>query len=254
MTLLGHDRYCDELLAQTDQLRLLVRDVDPAERVPSCPGWSVADLLRHVGGNLLTLGVAVRTGRSAPEPVPPEAALLDGWVAAAAEGCARTLREAGPDDRAQVFGFTQSTSAWARRAANDVLIHRADAAGALGAPFTADPEIAADAIDELLDMAPAIGLTGRLGEPHGPEGVTGGTIHLHATDTPPELAAEWLIELRDAGFSWRREHIKADVAVRAPIADVLRVFYRRLPADSDRVEVLGDTALLDFWLERISLG
>jgi hypothetical protein len=34
---------------------------------------------------------------------------------------------------------------------------------------------------------------------------------------------------------------------------VLLVFYRRLPADSERVEVLGEAALLDFWLERVSL-
>jgi uncharacterized protein (TIGR03083 family) len=255
MTLLGHDRYCDELLAQTDLLRSLLRDVDPAGPVPTCPGWSVADLLRHVGGNLLTMGVAVRTGKShAPEPVPPEASLLDGWVAAAAEGAARALREVGPDDRAQVWGMTQSTLAWARRAVHDVVIHRADAAAAVGAGFVVDPELAADTIDELLDLAPAIGLTTRLAEPHGPEAVSGGTIHLHATDARPPLEAEWLIELHDSGYVWRRDHEKADVAVLGPIADVLRVFYRRLPADSDRVEVQGDTALLDFWLERVSLG
>jgi uncharacterized protein (TIGR03083 family) len=255
MTLLGHDRYCDELLAQADGFRSLLRDADPAEPVPTCPGWSVADLQRHVGRVLLTLGVAVRTGKTVvPEPVPPEASLLDDWVAAAVEGCARALREAGPDDRAQVGGFTQSTLGWARRATHDMVIHRADAAAAVGADYTVDPEIAADAIDELLDLAPAIGLTARLGEPHGPEGVTGGTIHLHATDAPAGLEAEWLIELHDAGFVWRRDHVKADVAVRGPLTDVLRVFYRRLPADSPHLEVLGDTALLNFWLERISLG
>jgi len=35
---------------------------------------------------------------------------------------------------------------------------------------------------------------------------------------------------------------------------VLRVFYRRLPSNSQRVEVLGEAALLDLWLERVSLG
>jgi len=34
----------------------------------------------------------------------------------------------------------------------------------------------------------------------------------------------------------------------------MRVFYRRLPAGSERVEVLGEAALLDFWLERVSLS
>jgi hypothetical protein len=33
---------------------------------------------------------------------------------------------------------------------------------------------------------------------------------------------------------------------------VLRVFFRRLPPSSERVEVVGDTGLLDFWLARVS--
>jgi hypothetical protein len=90
----------------------------------------------------------------------------------------------------------------------------------------------------------------RLAELRGP----GKSIHLHATDTEPEVAAEGLIELGSDGFTWRRGHEKATVALRGPLADVLQVFYRRLPADSERVEVLGGAALLDFWLERVSLG
>ena len=76
---------------------------------------------------------------------------------------------------------------------------------------------------------------------------------LHAADTEAGLAAEWLIELGTDGFTWRRGHEKATVALRGPLSDVLRVFYRRLPADSERVEVVGDAALRDFWLERVSL-
>ncbi len=254
---LGHDRYCDELLVQTEELRALLRDTDPGQPVPTCPGWNAAALLRHVGGNLLTVGAAVRAGEPAPGAAPseaPDAEQLDDWLAAAAKQAARALRDAGPDRVATVFGVTQPTLAWARRATHDVVIHRADAAATVGARYEIAPDVAADAIDELLELAPAIGLTARLADPHGPQGVTGGTLHLHATDTPAEAGAEWLIELRDAGFTWSREHAKADVAVRGPLADVLRTFYRRLPAGSDRVEVLGDAALLDFWLERVSLG
>ena len=43
------------------------------------------------------------------------------------------------------------------------------------------------------------------------------------------------------------------MAVRAPVADVLRVVTRRLPPGGDTVEVLGDRALLDAWLERLVL-
>jgi hypothetical protein len=66
-------------------------------------------------------------------------------------------------------------------------------------------------------------------------------------------AAERLIELGTDGFTWRRGHEKATVTLHGPLADVLRVFHRRLPADSERVEVLGEARLLNFWLEHVSL-
>ena len=43
------------------------------------------------------------------------------------------------------------------------------------------------------------------------------------------------------------------MAVRAPLADLLRVVTRRLPPDSQGVEVLGDRQVLDAWLERLRL-
>ncbi|MFF2408249.1 hypothetical protein [Streptomyces sp. NPDC058092] len=59
---------------------------------------------------------------------------------------------------------------------------------------------------------------------------------------------------RQDGFARRRAHEKATVALRGPLTDVMLVFDRRLPADSDRVEVLGDAELLDLWLERAAFG
>jgi hypothetical protein len=32
------------------------------------------------------------------------------------------------------------------------------------------------------------------------------------------------------------------------------VGYKRRPADSEGIEILGDAQLLDFWLERVSFG
>ena len=80
-----------------------------------------------------------------------------------------------------------------------------------------------------------------------------GTIHLHATDTGPEVASEWLVELGSPTFTWRHAHEKATVAVRGPLTDELRVAYRRLPPHADGIELLGDRSVLDAWLERVSL-
>jgi uncharacterized protein (TIGR03083 family) len=262
MTLLEHDRYCDEIITQTDLLREVVKGADLSVTVPTTPDWTLAQLLRHVGGNLRATETAVRTGTAVVEPEKqvPEVAgpagddpgALDAWLAEGAARFAETLRRAGPAAEAQVWVFLKRTAFWARRGALDLVIHRADAAGAVNADYTVAPEVAADAIDELLELIsdPQVAESSpRMAELRGP----GKSIHLHATDTEPGLAAEWLIELGTDGFSWRRGHEKATVALRGPLADVLLVFYRRLPADSERVEVLGDAALLDFWLDRVRL-
>src|SRR6266498_2083829 len=82
---------------------------------------------------------AVRAGRAVEDPgrqVPDAAgsdgddpATLDAWLADAAQTFAGTLRNAGPGAEAKVWAFQRSTAFWARRAANDLVIHRADAAG-----------------------------------------------------------------------------------------------------------------------------
>ena len=259
---LGHDRYCDEVITQTDLLRQVVEAADLSVIVPTTPDWALAQLLRHIGGNLRAAETAVRTGTAIVEPARqvPEVAgpaeddpdALDAWLAEGAARFAETLRRAGPDARAQVWVYSLPTGFWARRAALDLVVHRADAAGTVKADYTVAPELAADAIDELLELIsdPLVrSASPQLAELRG----AGETIHLHATDTDPGLSAEWLIELGSDGFTWRRGHQKATVALRGPLADVLLVFYRRLPADSERVEVLGDAALLDFWLARVIL-
>jgi uncharacterized protein (TIGR03083 family) len=256
MTSLSHDRFCDEVVAQTGLLREVVAGADLSVTVPTTPDWTLAQLLRHVGGNLRALELAVRSGEAVTEPeaqVPDHAgpdgddpAALDAWLAEAADRAAATLREAGPDAVAQLWVVRWPTGTWVRRAAHDALVHRADAAGAVGAGFPVAPDLAADAIDEFLDLLS--NLTGDQGGA-GPAG----TVHLHATDAGPDLDAEWLVELKGSGFSWRRGHEKATVAVRAPLADLLRVVTRRLPPDSQGVEVLGDRQLHDAWLERLRL-
>jgi hypothetical protein len=82
----------------------------------------------------------------------------------------------------------------------------------------------------------------------------GRTVHLHATDTAPEAAAEWVVDLTGEQIAWRRAHEKAAVAVRGPLTDLLLLVYKRRPARGAGIEVLGDAGLLDFWLERVSFG
>ncbi len=54
--------------------------------------------------------------------------------------------------------------------------------------------------------------------------------------------------------AWRRAHEKAAVAVRGPLTDLLLIVCKRRAPCTAGVEVLGDTGLLVFWLERVSFG
>ncbi|WEO95004.1 maleylpyruvate isomerase family mycothiol-dependent enzyme [Streptomyces sp. FXJ1.172] len=265
MTVLAHDRYCDEIDHQISQLRELVTSApDLSATVPTCPDWSLERLVRHVGGALRWVAVTVRT--RAQERVPREqvplgegpeaegdAAALDAWLAQTADMVVPALREAGPE--AKVWSWTgMSTSGfWARRMTHEITVHRADAALTTRAPYEVAPDVAADALDEWLQLVDWVQRSGvrewgeELRRP-------GRSIHLHATDAGPALNAEWLIELGAEGASWRRGHEKATVALRGPLTSVLLAFYRRLPLDAPGLEVLGERELLERWLEQTTFG
>ncbi|MFC9683871.1 maleylpyruvate isomerase family mycothiol-dependent enzyme [Streptomyces sp. NPDC056948] len=266
MTLLAHDRYCDEIAHQVGLLRSVVTSgTDLSATVPTCPDWSLEELVRHTGGALRWVELMVRT--RAREEVPEEqvpggegpeargdAAALDAWLGEAGEQVVAALREAGPD--AKVWGWAGILSAgfWARRMTHEITVHRADATLAAGLPYEVAPDVAADAIDEWLQIVEYVQRTDpddiAARELRGP----GRSIHLHATDTGPEVNAEWLVALTEDGVTWRRGHEKATVALRGPLTSVLLAFYRRLPLDAPELEVLGERELLEFWLERATFG
>jgi len=137
--------------------------------------------------------------------------------------------------------------------AHEISVRRADATLAAGLPYEVAPDIAADALDEWLPLVEWVQRNAAhpaAAELRGP----GHGIHLHATDTAPALNAEWIVELGEEGVGRRRGHEKATVALRGPLTSVLLAFYRRLPLDAPGLEVLGERAVLEFWLERPSFG
>ncbi|MGW6734245.1 maleylpyruvate isomerase family mycothiol-dependent enzyme [Streptomyces sp. NPDC055013] len=265
MTSLPHDRYCDEIAHQIGLLRALVTSgADLSATVPTCPDWSLEQLVRHTGGALRWVELTVRT--RAEEEVPEEqvpgfagpegegdAAALDAWLAQTGEMIVGTLREAGPD--AKVWGWAGVLNAgfWARRMTHEITIHRADATLAAGLPYEVAPDVAADAIDEWLEIVEWAQRT-LPDDPARELCRPGSSIHLHATDSTAEVNAEWLVELDHEVVAWRRGHEKATVALRGPLTAVLLAFYRRLPLDSPELEVLGERELLEFWLERATFG
>jgi uncharacterized protein (TIGR03083 family) len=135
-----------------------LRDIaakDLAAAVPSCPGWTVTDLVSHVSAVYLHKAEAMRQ-QQLPRPWPPDLsaeepiALLDrAYTDLAGEFASRA-----PDDPAWTWHAPdQAVRFWIRRMAQETVIHRIDAELALGdaiAPIPAD--LAVDGIDEVLHL------------------------------------------------------------------------------------------------------
>lgn len=150
-----NSRYLDCLSADFRRLRE-VAQLDPIAAVPTCPGWSVADLTEHVGHVYLHKVIAMREGAE-PDQFPPKEvegteplALLD---RAYAELLAEFATRKPEDPTGTWYGPDQTVGFWIRRMAQETVIHRVDAelaAGRAVAPIPAD--LAIDGIDELLKV------------------------------------------------------------------------------------------------------
>jgi uncharacterized protein (TIGR03083 family) len=124
-----------------------------ADRVPTCPDWTVDDLVRHVAVVYLHKVECMRLNAS-PDPWPPDLSAepaLD-LLARAYGSLAGELGTRGPDTPAATwYGPDQTVGFWRRRMAQETVIHRIDAELAAGAPTQSIPdELAIDGIDEIL--------------------------------------------------------------------------------------------------------
>jgi len=162
-------RYLECLAADEARLREIAgRDL--AVVVPSCPEWSVKDLVEHVA--LVYLHKVECMRRGAPQEWPPTAEpappleLLD---RAYATLCAEFVARQPESPSYTWYGPDQTVGFWHRRMAQETVIHRVDAELALGEPFAPIPDdLALDGIDEVLERFLAFGTTA-WAEEFGPE-------------------------------------------------------------------------------------
>jgi uncharacterized protein (TIGR03083 family) len=254
MPQLTTDRYVAEIEASTAGLAEILADYDQALPIPTCPEWTLRQLVTHVGRAHRWAAEITRTRSDAFIPfravpdgkLPDDRADQPAWLRAGAARIVDAVREAGGD---VVWSFTGPVPAgfWLRRMAHETLVHRADAQLAAGAepePVIA-AEVAADAIDEWLML-----LSGGLGNADErakalPAGVV---LHIHATDDELGGRGEWMIRREAGGLTVEPGHGKGDAALTGPAASLLLVLMRRRPVSDPAVTVHGDSALVDGWL------
>ncbi|NHN54296.1 maleylpyruvate isomerase family mycothiol-dependent enzyme [Calidifontibacter sp. DB0510] len=158
---MAFEDHLDGLARASARLRTEAEEAGVDLPVPTCPGWTVRDLLAHQGMVHRWADSKLRGERVDPREFEREGAASDdllGWFDAGAEQLATTLR-ATPADANVRFFLPDSGSgrdAWARRQCHETTIHAVDALSArLGAaPDTTvadlDAALATDGIDELL--------------------------------------------------------------------------------------------------------
>lgn len=143
------------LVQQTYHVQRLVRDADLAAPVPSCPGWTVYDLVTHLGAIHRWAAAATRTphgGHVPDDPEEPQA--LDGaeladWYSVSAAELVVTL-SVDPDRSCWTLGEPHTVRFWRRRQLHETALHRWDLQNALHQPASMDADIALDGVDEVL--------------------------------------------------------------------------------------------------------
>jgi uncharacterized protein (TIGR03083 family) len=247
---LDHEWFCERAEKEIAAFAAAVADAPGvAADVPSCPGWTVADLARHTGGiHRWVLGI-IETGANARMPFPDLDTPWDSlggwaqWVDSGATPLLTALRSAGPLSPVWSWGPGRTSGWWARRVLHETTMHRVDAELTSGVSEPAiDPVVAADGIDEFLFNLPSA----RRPYPHLASLPTGSSLHLHATDT----RGEWVIRFTDSGIAWERGHQKATTAVRGPLTSLLLFTCGRRTAADPRLAVSGDDAIPALWQEK----
>lgn len=254
MSQLGYDRYFAEFEAETAKLVAAAAEADPGRPLPTCPEWTMVDLIGHVGRGHRWATEIIERRATGPVPmieveVPDGTDAWSAWLVTGARRLADAVGECGP--QAAVWTWTADGTAgfWLRRMMHDELVHRFDAEFALGRDGSVAPDLAADGVSDLLvsiatlsppDVTYPIfaGLCG-----------TGETLHFHATDPGLDGSGEWIARRTPAGVVWEHGHARADVAVRGPAQQLLLVLNRRITPAAADVEVLGDAKLFTHWIE-----
>jgi uncharacterized protein (TIGR03083 family) len=247
--------YCDAVAAEAARFVEAVRDLDLAARVPTCPDWSVKDLMEHMGtvhrwcaGMVSVLAPARMPSAEMELGMPWDPGELPDWISTGGAYVVETLRDS-PDPDAPMWGWGSDKHVrfWSRRMLHETAVHRADAEFAAGLEPSIEPGVAVDGIDEFLDNLPhARRFAPHVADLHG----SGQRLLFRAIDA----SAAWTVTLEEGRFAWDHSGDGAEVTVEGAASDlVLFIYGRYKPDDSTRFKVSGDRDLLEFWRERSSI-
>ncbi|MEY2422488.1 MAG: hypothetical protein QOI95_2555 [Acidimicrobiaceae bacterium] len=220
--------------------------VAPDTSIPTCPEWTMRDLVLHQGQ--VHRWAAANVARPSDEPADaaeatgpaPDDPDLVAWFRDGHQTLIDAIESADPDVACWTFMAAPSPLVfWARRQCHETGMHRADAESASGPISAFAPGVAADGIDELLrSFITRPG--GRL------KSEVPRTLLVRATDT----SDEWLVRISDR-VETERTGGDADCAMSGLASDLHLFLWNR--ATSDALAVDGDRSLLDLWRDSVTI-
>jgi uncharacterized protein (TIGR03083 family) len=245
-TRLDRARYLEAMDADLDTLAAAAAEL--GRDVPSCPGWTVRDLVSHVIGVYRHKIVALETDAQPPQRD-------DGWgaldpdddpaaVLRATYADLRALLVARPDS-APTWSWwpaEQTVGFWVRRMAHETAVHRWDAEGAtLGveAAGPIDDDLAIDGADELLGW-----LTWEWPEDMAQQGADGQRVQVSSLDH------DWVVTLRPTVAEVEQGTADDVVAMLAAAPSDLVLHLWGRPVDG--IATTGDLDALRLLRERLS--
>lgn len=215
--------------------------------VPTCPEWTLADLVQHIGEGRRRWAATVAAGPDATSRTPAqgdavaprEREAVSAWLAASTELLLAALREAGPNQGCFTgWGNTQTphtSGGVARHQVQEIAVHAYDAQLAVGEPAVLPAEVALDGVEENLFIASF----STSAWPHEPT-----AFDFHAAE-----GRSWRLTVDGDGARTTRLPAAAEdpdaagLALRGTASDLVLFLYDRIPADSLHLD--GDPALLD---------
>ncbi|MCP3799039.1 maleylpyruvate isomerase family mycothiol-dependent enzyme [Allokutzneria sp. A3M-2-11 16] len=215
-----HAEFVKHVRDQVAAMREAAVAAGPDAKVPSCPGWTVFDLVRHIANVHSRTAEVLVAQDITMRPEFPHAPkqwddLLEWWDKRVATLVDRFV-ELDQDKPTWMFTAAPgSVRVWARRQAHETAIHRIDAELAQGVEsrLIFDPQFAADGIDERLTVLP-------LGDFS--EVTAEGTILFHAADA----GRAWTMTLRPGQTPEVTPALDAAIHTDAVVAGTADAVYR----------------------------
>jgi uridine kinase len=209
-----------------DDVAAALTTVDLTTPVPTCPGWTVADLVGHLGAvqRWATTAVTEQRGDGEFGAAPTDAEELAAWFRTGAADLLKALVAADAADPAWTFGDPRAVAFWIRRQTHEAVVHSWDLRAAVGTPDRLPPDLAEDGLDETVTMFwPRQVRKGRASPPQRALALA-----------LPDGRRRWIVGDRgDPG-------LPVAATVTGPADALLLLMWHRLPLDDPRLSVSGE--------------